>query len=326
MENAFLRFLYGNAIIKMDQMKRRAVVLERLQKLNKDSCGTEMTTEESRRIQLDMLRALAAFCDENGLRYFLSGGTLLGAIRHHGFIPWDDDIDVNMPRTDCERLLQLTDGRLDRYRIVGPDMDGFCPLCESYRIYDPTAVIESWAGGYAKEPYYLPVFADIFPIEGLPDGEWQTRLHYDRIVFARKMQRVSVLKHMEARSLSAHIFHVLAWIPARLVGYTNWSRLVQKIATAYSMEEKAYIGVMTAPRQTTSEKVKKEDYLHAVPVLFEGNVFHAPSNYDVYLHQLYGDYMRLPPEEKRRSDHVFHMYWNRQNADQVTIPGKEHET
>ena len=299
--------------------------MERLRKLNRDSCGAEMTTEESRRIQLDMLRALAAFCDENGLRYFLSGGTLLGAIRHQGFIPWDDDIDVNMPRTDCEKLLHLTDGRLGRYRVVGPDMDSFCPLCESFRIYDPTAVIESWAGGYAKEPYYLPVFADIFPIEGLPDGKWQTRLHYDRIVFARKMQRVSVLKHMEARSLSGHIFHMLAWIPARLVGYTNWSRLVQKIATAYSMEEKEYIGVMTAPRQTISEKVKKEDYLRAVSVLFEGNVFHAPSNYDTYLHQLYGDYMRLPPEEDRRSDHVFHMYWNRQYTDPVILPGEEHE-
>ena len=190
-----------------------------------------MTTEESRRIQLDMLRALAAFCDGNGLRYYLSGGTLLGAIRHQGFIPWDDDIDVNMPRADCEKLVRLTGGRLGRYWIVGPDLDGFCPLCESYRIYDPAAVIESWAGGYAKEPYYLPVFADIFPIEGLPDGKWQTRLHYDRIVFARKMQRVSVLKHMEARNLGAHVFHVLAWIPARLVGYANWSRLVQRIAT-----------------------------------------------------------------------------------------------
>ena len=299
--------------------------MESLRKMTKEDCGAEMTKEESREVQLGMLRALAAFCDENNLRYYLSGGTLLGAIRHQGFIPWDDDIDINMPRADCETLLSLTGGALGRYRIVGPDLDGFCPLCESFRIYDPATVIESWAAGYAKEPYYIPVFADIFPIEGLPDGRLQTKWHYDKIVFARKMQRVSALRHMEARSLGAHVFHVLAWLPARIVGYTNWSRLVQKIATTYRMEDTSYIGVMTAPRQTTNEKVKKEDYLCAVPVSFEGESYHAPSNYDTYLHQLYGDYLRLPPEEKRRSDHVFHMYWIRGSARNGKESGKEHE-
>ena len=91
--------------------------------LTKEDCGKEMTREESRQIQIDMLDALAAFCDANGLRYFLSGGTLIGAIRHKGFIPWDDEIDVNMPRPDCERLYKLTGGRLNDYVIAGPDMD-----------------------------------------------------------------------------------------------------------------------------------------------------------------------------------------------------------
>lgn len=299
--------------------------LERLQKMTKEDCGAELTKEEGRKIQLDMLRTIAAFCDGHGLRYYLSGGTLLGAIRHQGFIPWDDDVDINMPRSDCEKLLDLTGGHLGRYWIVGPDLDGFCPLCESYRIYDPAAVIESWAAGYAKEPYYIPVFADIFPIEGLPTGGLQTRWHYGKIVFARKMQRVSVLKHMEARSLSAHVFHILAWIPARLVGYTKWSRLVQRIACTYRMEERKYIGVMTAPRQTTGEKVEREAYLRAVPVIFEGESYHAPSNYDRYLRQLYGDYLQLPPEEQRKSDHVFHIYRNRHLTDNQKKREKEHK-
>ena len=97
--------------------------MERLRKLNRDSCGAEMTTEESRRIQLDMLRALAAFCDENGLRYFLSGGTLLGAIRHQGFIPWDDDIDLMMPRKDFEKLKTVFEAELgERFTLCAPEL------------------------------------------------------------------------------------------------------------------------------------------------------------------------------------------------------------
>ena len=285
--------------------------MNNLPRMTRENCGRELTKKEMRETQLNMLRALATFCDEHGLQYFLSSGTLLGAIRHQGFIPWDDDIDINMPRPDCEKLMSLTGGRLEEYWIVGPDIDGYCSCCESYRIYDPRAVIENWAGGSAKEPSYIPVFADLFPIEGLPTENRKTICHYAKVVFARKMQRVSSLKHMEGSNAAAHLFHAAAWIPAKLVGYTNWSRLVQKIATKYAFDDCEYVGVMTTPFQTTAERVRKEDYLKAIPVQFEGETYRGPGNYDTYLTQLYGDYMTPPPVEKRRSGHVFHMYWNR---------------
>ena len=285
--------------------------MDNLPRMTRENCGRELTKEEMRETQLNMLRALAAFCDGHGLRYFLSGGTLLGAIRHQGFIPWDDDIDINMPRPDCKKLMELTEGRLGDYRILGPDMDGYSPCCESYRIYDPHTVIENWAGGSAKEPSYFPVFADLFPIEGLPTGQRETVRHYAKIVFARKMQRTASLKHMEGSNAAAHLFHAAVWIPAKLVGYANWSRLVQKIATKYAFDDCEWVGVMTAPFQTTSEKVRKEDYLNVISVRFEGETYHGPSNYDTYLTQLYGDYMTPPPPEKQYTHHVFHMYRNR---------------
>ena len=278
--------------------------------LTKEDCGKEMTREESRQIQIDMLDALAAFCDANGLRYFLSGGTLIGAIRHKGFIPWDDDIDVNMPRPDCERLYKLTGGRLNDYVIAGPDMDGFSRCCGFYRMYNFNIVIENFMSGTTrKNPIYHPIFIDIFPIEGLPDSEVQTKWHYCKIVALRKMQRSSSLKHLEAKNIFAHLFHIISAVPAKLIGYRRWSRMIQRVANKYSFEQQKYVGVMTAPVHTTNEKVIKDDYMRTQEVLFEGKYYHAPGNYDVYLRQLYGEYLTMPPVEKQRSHHEFLFYW-----------------
>lgn len=283
-----------------------------LKYLTKDDCGQKMTVEESRKILLDMLDCFAEFCDSNNLRYYLSGGTLLGAIRHKGFIPWDDDIDVNMPRPDIEKLYDMTQGMIGKYRLAQPDKEMFSRCCEFFRLYSPDAVIENYSGGTTKtHPFYVPVFMDIFPIEGLPDSEWETKMHYMKIVALRKMLRSSSLTHMEGKNALAHIFHVVSAIPAKLVGYKKWASSIQNTATKYKFDEHKYIGVMTAPVHTTSEKVLKQEYVKTVDVMFEGKRYHAPGNYDTYLTQLYGNYMEMPPAEKQRSHHVFHVYWRK---------------
>ncbi|MDO4169117.1 MAG: LicD family protein [Lachnospiraceae bacterium] len=281
-------------------------------KFSKSQCGNKMTQMESRQVQIDMLDNLVEFCDKHGLRYFLSGGTLLGAIRHKGFIPWDDDIDINMPRPDCERLFNLTKGRIGKYVLTMPDDDGFARCCESFRLYNFDTVIESFVGGVArKHPVYHPIYIDIFPIEGLPQNNLILKLHYFKLLVCRKMLRVSALKHMEGSNILAHIFHLVTFVPAKIVGYRNWAHMLQKIAQKYHFDEEDYIGVMTAPVHTVEERVKKKDYLDIVSVEFEGKMYHAPGNYDTYLSQLYGDYMKMPPLEKQKSHHEFNMYWRK---------------
>ncbi len=279
-----------------------------LPKYSKESLGDKLSKNIFKQIQIEMLDALSDFCKENGLSFYLSGGTLLGAVRHKGFIPWDDDIDVNMPRTDCEKLLNYTKGQLGRFYICSPDTSGFAPNCGFYRIYDFDTVIENYYGGTTTHPVYHPLFVDVFPIEGLPSGELMTKLHYFNIVALRKFQRVSILKHMEAKTWRAHVFHVLIFPIAKIVGYKNWCKLIQKCATRYSFDESEYIGVMTAPVHTICEKVKKSEYTPKVSLQFENKSYWAPANYDVYLTQLYGDYMKIPPVEKRVSHHTFNIY------------------
>ena len=128
--------------------------------LTKDQCGEPLTREENRRVLLDMLDAFAACCDSRGIRYTLSGGTLLGAIRHKGFIPWDDDIDVNMPRPDIEKLYRVTGGKIGKYTLVRPGDDRFTG--SFFRVYDPDTVMENALGMANDRPVYNPVFLDIF--------------------------------------------------------------------------------------------------------------------------------------------------------------------
>ena len=279
--------------------------------LSKHNCGQIISQDECRKILLEMLNALSEFCDDNGLRYYLSGGTLLGAIRHKGFIPWDDDIDINMPRPDCERLISLTGGQLGNYSVFEPDISGFSPCCGFYRLYNFDVVIENSLGGSAtNNPIYHPLFIDIFPIEGLPTSVKETSRHYKRIVSLRTMQRSASLKHMEAKSFAGHLFHIVSFIPAKAYGYKRWSQAIQRCAKKYDFNDSEFIGVMTAPVHTTNEKVLKSEYIVPVDIEFEGKKYHAPKNYHTYLTQLYGDYMQLPPIEKQKSHHAFSTYWN----------------
>lgn len=128
----------------------------------------------------EMLFAFDAFCTERGLRYFLSGGTLLGAVRHKGFIPWDDDIDVNMPREDCEKLMELTGGHIGNYVLVEPNA-GTYRSAYHWKLNDPSIIIRN------KNGKCYPIFMDIFPIEGLPNTEFGTKLHYAHIGIWKQM-------------------------------------------------------------------------------------------------------------------------------------------
>ena len=139
--------------------------------------GRQLDREEIHAALLEILDALVDFCDRNGLRYYLCGGTLLGAVRHKGFIPWDDDIDLNMPRPDADRLIELTQGVLnDHIEIASPfgpvpHAVGFLRACDKRYILHSSTLD-------GKSSYYTNLFVDIFPIEGLPTNMLRVRGHY----------------------------------------------------------------------------------------------------------------------------------------------------
>lgn len=278
-----------------------------MQRLTKKNCGDSVSLDQLKKIQLDMLIELVKFCNQHHIVYYLSGGTLLGAVRHKGFIPWDDDIDVNIPRPDCERLQKLSGGKIGPYVLQLPSADS--PYhSESWRMYDTRYVIESFWGGTIKEPVYYAVFIDIFPIEGLPESYKSCVWHYRKMVFLRKMMNSSLRSGWRGKSLSAKCFHLISGPFTRAVGYKRWYNWMQRTATRYAYKDAKYVGVMTAPNQAISERVLKEAYTPVRIVEFEGMKLNGPGNFETYLTQLYGDYMKLPPKEKQVSHHAFSIY------------------
>jgi lipopolysaccharide cholinephosphotransferase len=279
--------------------------------LSKINCGSVASRADSRSMQMDMLDTIVDFCKQNNLRYYLSGGTLLGAVRHKGFIPWDDDIDINMPRPDIEKMYSISGGKIGKYELSKGGEDPYSPACQWYRLYSDEIIIENFYGGASDTPFYHPIFVDIFPIEGFPDSDVLSQLYSWKLIFIRKMLGVSWHKGIIAKNKKAFLAHVLAYIPSKIVGYKNWNKWFQKEVKRYDFESCKYVGVTSTVQYLPREKVPKKEYMDSVMVEFEGKMYSAPGNYDLYLSQLYHDYMKLPPVEKQKSDHTFKMYWKK---------------
>ena len=254
-------------------------------------------TAEAKRIQIEILDDIVSFCEEHGLRYFLAYGTLLGALRHKGYIPWDDDIDIHMPRPDYERFLELYNRRESKNCVVTHEIERkyLVPFAKVYR-----------KGTIVNEFFYkqsvFGVYVDIFPIDGIKKRSqawWcgqcikfmyiKTFIFCNRQTIARKL-RIALTKL------------ILLPFPSHFI-----LGRIRKISTRYSIDECDNV-CSFGSRTATREILPKSVFNDYTMLTFEGKEYRAPKGYDTYLRQKYGNYMQLPPEDKRVSTHDSQSY------------------
>lgn len=280
-----------------------------------------ITPDEIKKIELDILDNVADFCKKNNIRYYLCGGTLLGAVRHQGFIPWDDDIDIIIPRTDYIKFMNLFNGRKGHYRVhsLYTDKDWYSTFAE----VEDIRTIKKYKSFVANKDYGVNI--DIFPIDGSPDNRikrkvfWTINNFLTRIATLSKLN-FSISYHFVDQDKRFSTIRTLLRTGIKFLGipvarfickFWDLNRIVTRRAMKYDVDKSEYIGVSTFPHYGYKECIRGGPFLKQKLRIFEGGYFSTPDYYDEYLKNLYGDYMKMPPKEKQVPHHNFVAYWRK---------------
>ena len=255
---------------------------------------------EMRSLQLGILKVVHDFCKQNNIRYSLGGGSLLGAVRHQGYIPWDDDIDIMMPRPDYDRFIKLFEGFHSIYQIQTCYNDDtyFYPFA---KVYDNRTVAQELL-------VRTGVFIDVCPIDGLPNKE-ETRLYLKeltRIVYKELYYSAKTYKIREGNKPILFMKYLVkrCMVPKREKCLSDLTSLVH----SYDFSLSEYVGGICG-RNGMKEHMPASVFEHYISAPFEGYYFMAISEYDYYLKSLYNEYMKLPPEEDRIARHDLKVFW-----------------
>lgn len=264
--------------------------------------------EELKQTQLEILDVVAKFCEENQINYWIDSGTLLGAIRHKGYIPWDDDIDVGMLRPDYDKFMKLFNENNTRYKFhcIENDPNFYTPfgkvLDTETLLYEPDERGEK-----------LAINIDIFVYDNAPDDDNIVKKMYDfRDSYnkhnSRRVFPVFVVKpkgNILRRSL-AYLLRALYRLFPIFPKYYFVRKMIENSKRFVNQDTKRVGNFTSFTRMTCDKRV----FNSFIDVEFEGRKFKAPVGYDEWLRAFYGDYMQLPPVEKRVSTHTFVAYKN----------------
>ena len=261
----------------------------------------DMQQEEVR-----LLDVFAQFCREHDLTFYLDAGTLIGAVRHQGFIPWDDDVDLSMPRPDYERMIELQ----DELRREDAHLQGYWgyPLDQApfARYVTDRVRIEN----VDVRDYDTNLWIDIFPIDGNPDDEEESLKQYLRANVYRRLMGAGFMRwHVIKNKVVAAGTHVLGPFLRSKVFLTPLVRRYHALQTKVPFGSTKTVGSFCNVSKGNEHRMPLEGYLKGVPVMFEGNEYPAMSCYDEHLTLMYGDYMTPPPEDKRVPSHSTRAWW-----------------
>lgn len=262
----------------------------------------KLSKEDVRELQMQILDDVHEFCQKNGLRYSLIGGSMLGAVRHKGFIPWDDDMDIMMPRPDYETFMRTYVPSVEYHEIADSRTDknyisGFAKIYDTRTVTDSVNIIDNKS-----------VYIDIFPIDGTP-GEKEIDEYCSEIRIVMEDLRKSGKYYLYADSILRKITFFLKYLIKRsTVSSTKCLQAkLAKILSQHEFDSSDYVGNLVG-RWGKKECMPKRIYTELEPVQFENRQYIGIKNADEYLTHMYGDWRKLPPENQRVGDHLFEIY------------------
>lgn len=273
----------------------------------------EMTTREVQMVCLDILKDVHEFCVKNNIRYSLSGGTLLGAIRHNGFIPWDDDADIQMPRPDYDRFIRAYQSEKG-YKLFSCEVDGYDKtrlrlgrICEMAHTF-----VDNGPMQWTEIPHGVGI--DIEPCDGAPNTEAEARMHLEELKrMGRKymVERASYVSWKEFcrfKGLKKKSKFLIRKFMGLFIRNGVWLEKLVACQKKYDYSTSKYFMASThyGMGEWQPKSIMESFELHK----FENESFFIMSKYDDNLKSLFGaDYMELPPLSKRITHSHMRIYW-----------------
>lgn len=278
-----------------------------------ETINISYSKDKLRKILLETFKTFDSFCSENKIQYIGAYGTVLGAVRHKGIIPWDDDIDVYMTRENYDRFLQLKEkANKTKYKIVDIHDEGYyTPFAKFYDSETTLWELESI-------PFVIGIFIDIFPLDHSCDTIYHTKQQkkqiskwFWRYMFSLRNDTIHSIIHNLIQkdfygfrvSLKFYVYHHLFFAPFKQKLKNKYLSLIER---AKSNTGKDYIYYTTV--DCLGKSIFKKEWIeNTITVRFEDTTIKIPEKYDEYLTYLYGNYMQ-PPEPSKRKSHHYHYF------------------
>ncbi len=267
----------------------------------------KISEKELKEIMLEGLIEFRDLCQKFNLRYYLAYGSLLGAVRHKGFIPWDDDIDIWMPREDYDKMVQLSqEFSAGAWQVVCNQLNNkylftFGKFCNSETITPPSRF---------KNGFLYGVCIDLFPLESCIENQTESEVREMMDDISKKYGTKLGRYNGFVNNISGFgRLKQMIWRMYAMIKYPSYSELINELDAEYRQHGKEK-GDFVYCCQTHLRNIwDKNDFGAGVELFFEGHNFMAPRNYDAVLKSLYGDYWQLPSESERMAPHDFLAYW-----------------
>lgn len=260
-----------------------------------------MNIEEYKNVVLQVMVKLDKFCREHELRYMLAYGSLLGAVRHGGFIPWDDDMDILMPREDYDKLRELLRDNDLGLRFLDIET---CPetIYSFGKVCD--ANTELWEDNFQTVPG-MGAYVDIFPLDHLPaDAASREKQRKYLRQLVRLIEHSSRVGYTKTNSPVTNLKRALAFYLTRCLNTQKLIRKLYRESVRYNDRDTGWQGLVWGTDEYRTEELEPYG-----TILFDGHAFMAPADPDAVLRRQYGDYMQLPPEEERVYKHSLNCCW-----------------